>query len=263
MNSNWTTASAVIITALVVIGFFAVTGAQIVIPHSENAVVNVSQEKIYVTVTVTPSPTMVPVTPVTHPRIVNPVPTEVPKVRPVLLVDNVAPEIKWSDMKGSISKEDIAFWFGKENQDWKGNYKEIVFQLISSYVKEYRQRVFVKSAKFSKMIYSDSKGAIHVAEDVTFGDLSEEKDVIAYTLSIRDPNDAQKRIKMLFFYDSKNEDIVAFGSGDSAQIVTKPNFVIGSSDSAEGSYDGGSTDVNGGGSGGGGDSGGPVGGVGA
>jgi uncharacterized membrane protein YgcG len=199
----------------------------------------------------TSGPTVVPTTYVVNNRIYNPIPTETPKNRPDYTVDTTIPEIDWNSAKGSISQEDIAFWMGKQNLAWKQGSREIVYQKIGGYLKDYRNKVVVKSAKFSKMVYLN-KGRIHIAENVSVGDSSDDK-VIAYAVTIKNPDDALKEMKMVFYYDERNDDIVAFGYGDPALIITKSNLA--SSSSSEGGG------ASGGGDSSGGDTGGAVGGV--
>jgi hypothetical protein len=218
------------------IGFIAI-GGSVSLPQSVNP--SVPQQTIYIYVNTTPvivEKTVLPTPVPTRDRSVHSVPTDTPKNRPVLITDASTPEIDWRSIQGSLSKEDIAFWIGRSGSSW-GQSTEIIYQKIASDIKEYRNRVVVKSAMFRKMIYSQ-KGVIHLATNVSIGDLSEVRDVkiATYSMSFKDPRDNQKIIKMVFFYDDRG-DIIAFGYGDSIDIVTKSNFVT-SSDSDSSNSDG-------------------------
>lgn len=229
----------VALLVIVAIVFFAIGGSFSMPQKSENAP-SVSQEKIAEKIVerevyITPIPT---VTPVLHERIINPVPKDTLIDRPPFVVDSAASEIDWSSLQGSISKEDIAFWFGRENQAWRGDSKEIVYQKINSDVKEYRNKVIVKSAMFQRMAYS-RKGVIHMVENISVGDSADDK-VIAYAVSLENPNDSLKKIKMVFYYDDSG-DIIAFGYGDSRFVITERNYVLGGNVSDGG--DGGETNT--------------------
>jgi hypothetical protein len=144
---------------------------------------------------------------------------------PIMIVEQSPPQIKWGAVRGSISLEDIAFWFGRNNTAWKGANKEIVYQKISSYVKDYRHGVIVKSATFQEMVYSQD-GKIYLVKNFSIGEEYRDQKILAYAISFLDPNNELREITMIFFYD-ENGDIVAFGSGDSKSIITRINFVLG------------------------------------
>lgn len=179
--------------------------------------------------------------------------------RPILLEAEGA--IDWESSQMTLSKENLGFWMGRSNTAWKEPSREMVYQKIFSYVREYRHGVKIESAKFDKLIVSRSP-AIYLMKDVFVGGEYKNVGIRAYATTFTNPNNEEEDIKMVFFYD-KEDDIVAFGYGDAKNIITKRNFVVGtdSGGSNSGSSSGGSSDSNGGSAGGEGPTDGPEGGV--
>ena len=205
------------------IGFFII-GGLISLSQENPSVSQHSIKPVYVNVTLSiPEKTIMPTSMPTQAETVHPA-SIIVSGRPVLTIDLPASEIDWNSIQGIISKEDIAFWIGRNNSDWNKS-NEIIYQRISNYIKERRNRVVVKSAIFRKMIYSQDR-IIHMADNVLVGDLSEAQNVklTAYATLFDDPNYDRKSIKVVFFYDDQG-DLVAFGYGDSASVVTKASFV--------------------------------------
>jgi len=195
--------------------------------------------------------TVVPMAEDEHPALMDPPVSSVVKQEIVqgnisfVLITNQPTPVKWYDAQGSISLEDLAFWFGRNNMAWEGANKEIMYQRIISYTKEYRQGVIVKSAVFEEMVYSQD-GKYYLVKNFSIDESYKDK-LLAYAVTFIDPNDGKKKT-MIFFFDKEGGGIAAFGYGNSISMDLKRNFVIssdsdgGSSGSSGGDSNGGSTD---------------------